>query len=105
MADVGAKQRVNPRTIRIVIFLKRPGVDRIIRLAAEIETIHEQIAQVLLLGDLTRRVVIKVIDPAIPADIDRFDWPKRGLIIVAGLVFGLAMGALVAAGKRGAARI
>src|SRR5436190_10619091 len=64
MADIGAEDRVEPGAERVGTAVERPDIRRVVGLAAEIERRDEQVAPVLLSGDLAGGVVVKIGDPA-----------------------------------------
>src|ERR1700704_2694902 len=64
MADIGAEDRVEPGAERVGTAVESPDIRRVVGLAAEIERRDEQVAPVLLSGDLAGGVVVKIGDPA-----------------------------------------
>src|SRR5207247_2427490 len=64
VADVRAEERVEPCAARIDAAVERPGVDRVVSLAAEVEARHEEVAQVLPALDPARGVVVEVVEAA-----------------------------------------
>src|SRR5262245_9038339 len=60
MADVGAEERAEARPERVRLLVEGPRVDRIVRLAAEVEAADVEIEEVLLARDLAARVVVEV---------------------------------------------
>ena len=47
-------------------------------------------------ANVTRDFSLRVLDPAMVADPDKFVWPKRVLVVAIGIVLGFAIGCLVA---------
>src|SRR5262249_28718428 len=66
VSDVGTQQSFYSRTVRIGAIVERPGVNRIVRFASEVEIMDEQLANVLGALDVARRIVIKVLDVPSP---------------------------------------
>ncbi len=65
MADVRAEDRVETRPHRVGAGVEGPRVGGVVRLAAEVEPRHEEIADVLLLLDAATEVVVGVLHPAV----------------------------------------
>ena len=62
--DVGAEQRLDLGAARVVVPLERPGVVRVVRLAAEVEGFDEEVLEVVLAGDAAGRIVVQLVDAA-----------------------------------------